>query len=378
MLWGHLPFTPIIARQILTLAFSIYDKYGPTDDDEISLFEIYEILRDSWHTIALLAVVGAALAAVLAFVLPQKYETQVYLQAPLPAQYLQANETRTPISGLAWVTGEDLYGYFLTQLTSEAAKHEFFEKTYLPSLKDAPQDAQQKNALYATVMKQQVLVKEPVPKKGRQLYSVQVQAPSGEQAARWTQDFLDQVETAARQQWIQNEERTIATVVKSAQKDLAEKLALAERLRADREDRLTEALKVAKAVGQQSPQMTMGQLPKQDSTAALVDGSSLYARGVKSLAAEIEVLRTRKDEMAFLDGVREIQAKLKALGEQKFAENTVGMYRIDGPLQEPAKPVSPKKSLMVAIGLLLGLLGGVVFAFVRHALAARKAGLAQT
>ena len=351
---------------------------APTDDDEISLFEIYEILSDSWHSIALLAVVGAALAAVLAFVLPQKYETQVYLQAPLPAQYLQANETRTPISGLAWVTGEDLYGYFLTQLTSEAAKHEFFEKTYLPSLKDAPQDAQQKNALYATVMKQQVLVKEPVPKKGRQLYSVQVQAPSGEQAARWTQDFLDQVETAARQQWIQNEERTMATVVKSTQKDLAEKLALAERLRADREDRLTEALKVAKAVGQQSPQMTMGQLPKQDSTTALVDGSSLYARGVKSLAAEIEVLRTRKDEMAFLDGVREIQAKLKALGEQKFAENTVGMYRIDGPLQEPAKPVSPKKSLMVAIGLLLGLLGGVVFAFVRHALAARKAGLAQT
>lgn len=44
---------------------------APTDDDEISLFEIYEILSDSWHSIALLAVVGAALAAVLAFVCPK-------------------------------------------------------------------------------------------------------------------------------------------------------------------------------------------------------------------------------------------------------------------------------------------------------------------
>ncbi len=341
-------------------------------DDEISLAEIYDILRAGWRPVAALALLGAGLAAVLAFALPKKYETLVYLQPPLETQYMQVNESRTSLSGLGWVSGDDLYGHFLNQLTSDAAKYEFFETTYLPALKDAPQDELEKNALYATVMKKQLTVQEPVAKKGRQLYSVKMQAPSGAQAVRWMQDFLGQVETAARSRWVESQERLMVTTVKNAQKDLAEKLALAEQLRQDREVRLTEALKVAKVVGQQSPQLTMGQLPKQDSVAALVDGSSLYARGTKSLTAEIEVLRTRQDEMAFLDGVRETEAKLKALAEQKIPEVAIGMYRIDGALLEPASPVAPKKSLIVAIGLLLGLVAGLAWTFIRHALATRK------
>ena len=344
-----------------------------SSDDEISLSEILSILNRNWQMIALLTVLSGVLAGILAFVLPQKFEASIYLEAPLAAQYMEINEGRTPVSGLDWVAGVDLYGFFLNQLTSEAAKHEFFEKTYLPSLQDQPATELEKNTLYATVINKLVVVQEPVPKKGRQLYSVQIQAPSGEKAVAWTKEFLTQVETAARGRWVEGESRLIAAIIKNTEKNLAEKYTLAKNLREDREIRLGEALKVAKAVGQQTPQLTMGQLPKQDSVTAFADGSGMYARGTKSLGAEIEVLRTRQDEAAFIDGLRESEAKLKALQEQDFSGKHIGMYRIDGQLLQPAKPVSPKKGLMVVAGLFIGLFAGLAFAFARHAIVGKKA-----
>lgn len=153
---------------------------------------------------------------------------------------------------------------------------------------------------------------------------------------------------------------------------------MARDLREDREIRLGEALKVARTVGQQTPQLTMGQLPKQDSVTAFADGSGLYARGAKSLGAEIEVLRTRQDEAAFIDGLRELEAKLKALKGQDFVDKSVGMYRIDGQLLEPADPVFPKKSLMLAGGLIIGLFFGIISVLAKNAIATRKIAVATT
>ena len=344
----------------------------PTHEDEISLTEIFETLRDGWKSIAGLTVLGAGLGIALALVLPKKYETSVYLEPPLASQYVGINEARTALSGLEWVTADELHSAFLSQLNSDSARYEFFEKTYLPSLDKQPESNQAKNALYTNVINKLVTVKEPVPKKGRQLYSVTVQAPSGEQAVQWTRDYLKQVEDAARTRWADNAQRVIDASVKNTEKDIAEKLALAKKEREDREVRLGEALRVARSVGQQAPQLTVGQLPKQDSVTAFADGSGLYARGTRSLGAEIDVLRHREDETAFVDGLRQAQAKLQALQAQNLAGQAVGMYRIDGQLLEPAKPVFPKKSLMAALGLLLGLLGGVGLAFVKKAMAQRK------
>lgn len=174
-------------------------------DSEISLSEIYQILSENWRWIVLSIVLGTGLGALLAFLLPKKFEAAIYLEPPLAAQYMDVNEGRTPLSGLNWISGNDLYNYFLNQLKSDAAKHEFFEKTYLPSLQKQPQNDVEKNALYASAIGKVIAIKEPLPNKGRQLYSVQMWAPSRELAARWTRDFLDQVENAARSRWVEDE-----------------------------------------------------------------------------------------------------------------------------------------------------------------------------
>lgn len=344
------------------------------EDEEISLWEIYEIIRENWKFIASLVFAGGVLALLLAYTLPKKYEISVYVQDPLPVQYMDVNKARTGLSGMGWVTGKDLYGYFVDSLTSDAARQKFFEKIYLPSLDLQPRDEAERNALYATVNKKLVVVNEPKPNKGRQDYSVVVQASTDEKVVGWMQGFLDLVQDEARQKWVGGEKKTIAVKIENLEKDLAEKYELTKRLRLDREVRLEEAFKVAKAIDQELPQLTVGQLPKQESVTPFADGSALYARGTKSLGAEIDVLSSRKDESPFIDGIRELQGKIKALKEQEFHPESVGMYRIDGQLIRPAKPVSPKKSLMLAVGLLLGFFAGLLFVFVRRGLAMRQSG----
>jgi chain length determinant protein (polysaccharide antigen chain regulator) len=122
----------------------------------------------------------------------------------------------------------------------------------------------------------------------------------------------------------------------------------------DRQAQLTEALKVAQAVGIKDPQMTTAQPPRQDTAASFLDGSRLYARGSKSLQAELEVLRQRNDDTPFIDGLRQTQAQLNLLKELDPAATNFKIFHIDGEVNVPLKPRSPNKSLYLAIGLFLG------------------------
>jgi chain length determinant protein (polysaccharide antigen chain regulator) len=111
--------------------------------------------------------------------------------------------------------------------------------------------------------------------------------------------------------------------------------------------------------------MTTAQPPRQDTAASFLDGSRLYARGSKSLQAELEVLRQRNDDTPFIDGLRQTQAQLNLLKELDPAATNFKIFHIDGEVNVPLKPRSPNKSLYLAIGLFLGLAIGFLIAMIR-------------
>ena len=153
--------------------------------------------------------------------------------------------------------------------------------------------------------------------------------------------------------------------MRNTERALEEKTYTAELLRKDRQAQLTEALKVAQAVGIKDPQMTTAQPPRQDTAASFLDGSRLYARGSKSLQAELEVLRQRNDDTPFIDGLRQTQAQLNLLKELDPAATNFKIFHVDGEVNVPLKPRSPNKSLYLAIGLFLGLAIGFLIAMIR-------------
>lgn len=322
-------------------------------NDEISLAELVDAIKQGWKPILGCSVAGAVLATALAFALPEKYEVSFYIDKPFASQLQEVNLGRTALTGLPQISPEEVHNYFLKELLANSSKIRFFNEVYLPAQAKQPMNEQEKLALQEATLERQVQIIEPKPK-GRQELQIRVEAPSAEKAVTWAQDFLRLTEQEARTTWLADVKSGIHLAIMNTEKDLQEKMALAKQLREDRSVQLGEALKVAQAVGQKVPQLTSGRLPSQDSVAGFADGSRLYARGAKSLQAELEVLKNRKDDTPFMDGLRETELRLKLLKAQQPEAQKIAMYRVDGGIFKPVRPFFPKKSLFLLGGLFLG------------------------
>lgn len=86
---------------------------------------------------------------------------------------------------------------------------------------------------------------------------------------------------------------------------------------------------------------------------------------------EVQYLQARKGGRFFenIDKLRGEQARLKTL---KASELKIELVRIDQKASTPLKPIKPRKALVVALGLLGGLVFGVLVALVRAMLRAPR------
>ena len=327
-------------------------------------------LQHQWLVISTATFIGIVLAAVAAFTVKPRFKVDAFLDKPYASELTELNIGRSSATGLEPYSPDQVYTYFVRRLVTDEAKQRFFRETYLPSLESPPQSEEEKQALYNRMLKL-VLNVTPPPEKarnGRNLYRVDVDARSGILAAEWLQTFLAQVSEDAKNALIKDIEQSINLHISNTERSLEEKKNTAELIRKDRQAQLTEALKVAQAVGFKDPQMTMAQPPRQDTAASFMDGSRLYARGSKSLQAELDVLSSRKDDTPFIDGFRQTQAQLNLLKELNPKEKNFKIFHIDGEVLVPLNPVFPKKSLFLGVGLFLGLSIGFLIALIRSGL----------
>ncbi|MEG0200577.1 MAG: hypothetical protein RR718_07475 [Comamonas sp.] len=336
----------------------------------LSLQSAWPHLKSQWPVIATATAIGALIFTAASFTVKPRYEVKAFLDVPYTNELTEINIGRSSASGLDQYTPDQVYAYFVRRLVTDESKQRFFRETYIPSLDFPPESEEEKQALYNHMLKVVLSVTQPPEKSkgGRNLYSVDVEARTGILAAEWLQTFLAQVSEDARSALIKDIEQSIALHVKNTERALDEKKRTAELIRKDRQAQLSEALKVAQAVGIKDPQMTTAQPPRQDTAASFLDGSRLYARGSKSLQAELEVLGSRKDDSPFIDGLRQTQAQLNLLKELKPGEKNFKIFHIDGDVIVPLKPVSPKKSIFLGLGLFLGLAIGIFVALIRSGL----------
>ncbi|WP_309295546.1 Wzz/FepE/Etk N-terminal domain-containing protein [Pseudomonas qingdaonensis] len=87
---------------------------------------------------------------------------------------------------------------------------------------------------------------------------------------------------------------------------------------------------------------------------------------------QVEVLRKRENEELFLNGVEALRAERTRLEGISTDMSRLRMVSIDRLAVEPVAPVKPKKLLLVALGVMLGGLIGVLLATLRNALTLRR------
>ncbi|MNH31136.1 hypothetical protein D3C79_914710 [compost metagenome] len=127
---------------------------------------------------------------------------------------------------------------------------------------------------------------------------------------------------------------------------------------------------VAKSIGLEKPPLISGALSAEVS--AGMDGSLTYMRGSKALEAEIANLESRSSDDPFIKGMRKKQETLTFYRNLKVDPSIIAVYQQDGVVDQPDKPIKPKKLIIVMLSAVAGLALGLVAALGRDVWVRRK------
>lgn len=331
---------------------------GSHANDEFDLVALFRVLWDQRVFIAVMAALVFFVAAGYAFLSRPYYEARVGLLPPNVSDIAGYNLGRTEVSGLKSLDVKDVYSIFLRSLNSDSLRRAFFDEFYIP--------AQEGGALPNDVLWERfgkVLSVGPV--KGRSDYwEVRVGGEDPAVAAAWVDTFVSMAAARAEDSMRQNISGEVSTRVQAIEQQIE---VLRDTVKQRREDRiavLQEALEVAESVGLDTPQGTMWQTFSNAPSSAF-DGSPLYLRGAKAIRAELEVLTQRKSDDPFIPELRSLQERLQFLKAMDTVPQNAAVFAQDGPTQIPDRPIKPKKTLILALGLVLGFMLGAFVALVR-------------
>ncbi|MBC3301182.1 LPS O-antigen chain length determinant protein WzzB [Pseudomonas sp. SWRI18] len=87
---------------------------------------------------------------------------------------------------------------------------------------------------------------------------------------------------------------------------------------------------------------------------------------------EVEVLKSRKSEDIFLQDVEPLWAEQARLRSLNIDMSALKLVTVDRQAQEPSSPIKPKKTLIIALSLVAGLMLGVLMALIWHFVQARR------
>lgn len=347
--------TPFALYPILPMP----NQPSPSNADEIDLIALFHITWSRKRLLAIYVVAATLLGALYAFVLATpRYAASVYIDAPFNGNLAQLNQGHGP-AGLEPYTPSQVFSYFTRRLGSDEA----FQRYLLVTL--AYPEGTQLPASELDVNDWRVSVDAPQPK-GRNLYKVTVQDETSQAAYDGLIRYLSQVRQQAADTLINDAQQKIALSTSNIQRTLDEQRQVAREKREDRIQRLAEALAVARAIDLEQPQLTVVQPPSQDALRPYLDGSELYARGAQALEAELAVLKARENDDPFISSLRDEQARLRLLNEINIQLDNVHLFRFDGEIILPEKPVHPKKLLVLALAAMLGGMLGLFHILLQH------------
>jgi chain length determinant protein (polysaccharide antigen chain regulator) len=342
------------------------------DADEIDLFELVAAVWAQKVLIIAFIVVATVVAAAYAFMAKPVYEARLYLEPPTLNEIADFNYGRTRDAELTPFTINDVYGVFTRNLQSESLRRAFFSDVYLPSLTEDQRQGSQ-DGLYADFLS--VLTIGGPTKDMPDRYSVTVAGSNPVQATAWVRAFAARAGAQAKEEMITNVKREGEVRARNLDQQINTLQETESRVRNDAISRLQEALTVAKAIGLENPPIISGSVSAEVS--AVMDGQLTYMRGTKALNAEIKNLQERKSDDPFIANLRALQIKRSFYQSLQVSADNVSVYRQDGSIDVPDRPIKPRKGLIIIGGFIAGGVLGALFALGRYFVALRRKSISR-
>ncbi|OCH97573.1 hypothetical protein A8135_13850 [Legionella jamestowniensis] len=322
-------------------------------NDEIDLVDLFRTIWKRKWLVLLVTFICIFFGALYAFLKTPIFEVKAYVSPPSIADiaafnkgFLQAN------SSIDDFTTDKIYQIFLEKLVAETTKRKFYNQYFLPTI-SAKKKKNHQDYLYKTFFNL-VSVKEITKTPLKYLVTIKGSNPS--QTVLWSKQYLELARKSAVEDILLIRNAQYQQLAKSIKNEIDTNREIAKQERLARLVRLKEALTVAKAVGISHPSLSAINETTTDLSA--FTSSTSYLQGVKALETEIENLRARSSDDAYINDLPRLKSAYKFYNALKIDPEGGMVFRLDGVIKKPDAPIAPNKMLIIQLSMILGLILG--------------------
>lgn len=334
-------------------------------NDEISLFELVLILWRNRLTAIVTAAAVSALTMVYLLIATPVYKADVHFLPPLQQDVEALNVAKQ--YGLLGYDPAEAYQEFIRQLDSLALRLKFFRQNRLLDYYAPDEEEVDESVVFRKAFSDKLVVGSPGRNEDTSFRAISFEIDDAEKSATLLNGFVEYVMAATKEKLIGNVNNNIAADVAQLETSIASKRSIAKQRREDTVAKLEEALQVARKLNIQKPSDYRRdfQVYSQESESVAVNTAEmpLYTQGAIALEAEIDALANRKSDDPFIPGLRDVQERLSNLQSLVIDPRTIRVATVDRAAVVPAKPEKPKKLLVLAVGVCLAAMLGVMAAF---------------
>ncbi len=260
-----------------------------------------------------------------------------------------------------------VYVAALGNIQSRDIRRKFFEQNNLLSYFTGAVDREKVNStkVFEEQFNKKLKVKRGTDNPLLVMLSLEYSDP--ERLAAWLNEFAEFASKETVQQIYDDINTSIQFEILKIQDSLQSKLKLANKRRVDERSRLLEALAVAKSLG-----IVEGSIQRENWITSSDKGLTVntaqipaYMRGVKALETEISVLDSRKSDEPFISGFRDLQEQKIFLESISIDTDQLSALTIVSRANIPYAPERPRKVLILLLGAILGMMAGILLAFLK-------------
>jgi len=386
----------------------------PGPDDDMSLAGMGRVLVRQWKVVATCAIFAVVAAAAYLLVAAPTYQAKVVALPPRSSHVEALN-----VPSVHSTTAEEVYAMFVRNLKSNALRRQFFDEAGLFTVLGRDKTDSEER-VFQDEFNTRLKVKDGT-RDQQETILVTLEGTQAQDVTEWLNEFVDLVARSTIDEIIDGVQRRMANRQEGIRKSIEISRQLAKEQREDQIAALEEKLAIIRKGERRQDRIVLldeqiaiarelNIVDRADASLRASEGQSvalnvntayepLYLRGVTELLAEKEALEKREDDDPFLP-IRDLVAELEvlrartnddpfirnlrnreeelarldaALAQFEGSTSAVLPARIDQRAYVPEWPVSPKRSRILPLALVAGLLAGSLAAFQVNALTPLKA-----
>lgn len=350
-------------------------------EDEISLLDVLEVLLRKKVLIIIVTSVFTLLAIFYALSITPTYRATIDFQSSdetnLGSHFPDAiaqnfpGKARYNEKGEVLVSGQSFFGKYLAAIQSYRLQEKtFIEGGFLKRFADNTADVDRTKNIVAGISRS-IQIQKKIKNQNNETAYLEMVGTKPEAMA----DFLNALAEAAKSEVVNNTKVWIQREIRAYTNSYSEKLenlhSLANLERDQKIKRLSENLGIAKNLGivennfsNSTPGTFMAFMFQEEQGLPL-----WYLYGQRALEEEIKVLKNQPLSRQHIDEATRLKQEVENLSKVDLSKMNFEPAIISMPSVPPAQPFEPDSRKIVVTGMVLGLIAGIVLAFLSHAMA---------